>query len=251
MQGVYYYNKTLKQATSIFGTLFDNIHVSRDGKNQKRVPIAFGPTQKFLGRIKERPELPDEHVAISLPRMAFDHEAPVYASQYQRNRTATQTITTVQQNGTSTATKVWQAAPYLIPFELNIMARNIDEANQIVEQIIPNFKPSIGLKVYPIMGNTDIIDDVNITLQTISKQDDYEGEVGERRVIIYTMLFEMRISFYGRVDQDMNVIKTAIINFIDEDSGDRILTQTAAVTPKEADRDDVYTITVSNTYGYE
>ena len=246
----YYYNETLKQAVATFGTLFNNMYVSRQGKNQKRVPLAYGPTQKFLGRVQERPELPSEHVAIELPRMAFEMDAPVYASQFQKNRTANQNLVSTV-DGQSVATKVWQPVPYLIPFELNIMARNLDEAHQLVEQILPKFRPSVGLKIYPIQGNTDIVEEVNITLQTISKQDDYEGDASQRRLIIYTLQFEMRINFYGRVDQDFNVIKSAIVNFIDSSSNNRMLTQTVSVNPESADEDDVYTIDVTNTYGYE
>lgn len=250
MHGVYFYNKTLRQAVSAFGTLFNDLYVSRGGKNNKRVPIAYGPTQKFLARVDERPELPDEHVAISLPRMSFEMEAPVYAAQNQRAKTGVRKLVSTQ-DGQNVATKVWQPTPYLIPFELNIMTRNIDEAHQILEQIIPNFKPSLGFSVYPIMGNTDIIDDVNVTLQTISKQDDYEGDASQRRLIIYTLQFEMRLNFYSRVDQDFNVIKSAIVNFIDSSTENKILTQTASVNPESADEDDVYTIDVTNTYGYE
>lgn len=250
MQGGYYYNETIKQAVAIFGTLFNNMYISRSGKGQMRVPLAYGAKQKFLNRLSERPILPDEHVAITLPRMSFEMEAPVYAAQYQKNRNAYQ-IQASSQDGANVASKVWQPSPYLIPFELNIMTRNLDEAHQIVEQILPNFKPSLGLKIYPIKGNTDIVDDVNISLQTISKEDSYEGDMSERRLIIYTLLFEMRINFYGNVNQDINVIKKSIINFIDSDTNTTLMTRTDAVNPQSADEDDVYTIDTSYTFGYD
>ena len=250
MNGTYFYNKTLKQAAATFGTLFNNIYVSRGGKNQQRVPLAYGPRQKFLSRLTERPNLPDEHVAITLPRMSFEMEAPVYASQFQRNRTATMTLPSTTA-GQGLAAKIWQPAPYLIPFELNIMARNIDEANQILEQILPNFRPSLGLRVYPVEGNTEIVDDVNISLQTIAKEDTYEGDMQERRLIIYTLMFEMRLNFWGRVDTDVDVIKKAIINYKDDNSGADMLTVQNTVNPESADEGDVYTIDTTCTFGYE
>lgn len=246
----YYYNETLRRAVSTFGKLFDEMYVSRSGKNQQRVPIAYGPRQKFLSRVTERPNLPDDHVAITLPRMSFEMDAPVYAAQLQRNKNATMTCPP-NVAGQGLAAKIWQPAPYLLPFELNIMTRNADEANQLLEQILPHFKPSVGLKIYPIKGNTDIIDDVNISLQTVSKEDSYEGEQADRRLIIYTIMFEMRLNLWGRVDTQIEVIKNAIINFKDPDTNSTSQTITSSVNPQSADETDPHTIDVTYTYGYD
>ena len=250
MQGTYYYNETLRRAVSTFGKLFDELYVSRSGKNQQRVPIAYGPRQKFLSRVTERPNLPDDQVAITLPRMSFEMDAPVYAAQLQKNKNATLTCPP-NVAGQNLAAKIWQPAPYLIPFELSIMTRNLDEANQLLEQILPHFKPSVGLRIYPIKDNTDIIDDVNISLQTVSREDSYEGEQADRRLIIYTIMFEMRLNLWGRVDTQVEVIKNAIINFKDSDTNETSLTVTSSVNPPTADETDNYTIDVTCTYGYD
>ena len=45
--------------------------------------------------------------------------------------------------------------------------------------------------------------------------DDYEGALEQRRSIIYTLDFDMKINFYGRIDDTSNIINqvdTALYN---------------------------------------
>lgn len=247
MNGTHYYNKTLRNCVALFGTLFNEIYVSRNGSNQQRVPIAYGPRQKFLQRIDQRPNLPDEHGQIKLPRISYQMEAPVYDPERQKNSQQSRIVQSTV-GGQSVAAKVWQPAAYIIPFELNIMAKNHDEAFQIVEQILPTFTPSLGLTIKPIEG-MDIRDDILITLISIAKQDDYEGEQSAQRTIIYTLTFDLRINIYGRIDQNVAVIKKSIVTFKDLDTDDNMVRIEFAVNPEDADRDDSYTVDVTCEYG--
>jgi len=78
MFGTYFYNETIKRSVSIFGTLFNNITVKKtkaDGTvlHMQKVPISYGPKQKFLARLDQESDLSDDNrSAISLPRMAFE-----------------------------------------------------------------------------------------------------------------------------------------------------------------------------------
>lgn len=227
--------------------MFNDIHVGReDGNgnlvNQTRVPLAYGPRQKFLERLKEREELPENHVGLKLPRMSFMNEAPVYDPERQ--------MTKLQKKRVGNKA-VWSPAPYRIPFELMIMVRNEDEGLQIIEQILPYFKPSLGVRIKPVDGEPEITDELKIVLQAVSKEDSYEGDFTSRRAIIYTLTFDMLINIYSRVSEQTNVIKTAIVQFNDSDSGIEFQKITHAVTPKSADEDDSYTIEVTVTDGIE
>ena len=62
MFGHEFYHGTLRRYVMIFGTLFNEIIISRDdnsGTQQKRftVPISYGPMQKFLAMIQSNPIL--------------------------------------------------------------------------------------------------------------------------------------------------------------------------------------------------
>ena len=75
MFGSHFYHATVRKSVAVFGTLFNNISVIRkDGSggilNQIKVPLAYGPKQKFLARLGE--DLNDSSMALKLPRMAFE-----------------------------------------------------------------------------------------------------------------------------------------------------------------------------------
>ena len=92
MFGTHFYNETTKRAVSIFGTLFNNITIKKikeDGTilAQQKVPISYGPKQKFLQRLAEEPNLNDNNrTAISLPRIAFEVSSLEYDSTRQQNK---------------------------------------------------------------------------------------------------------------------------------------------------------------------
>ena len=76
MFGNHFYHATLRKSVAVFGTLFNNISVVRkDGSggilSQQKVPLAYGPKQKFLSRLDQSTNI-DASVALKLPRMAFE-----------------------------------------------------------------------------------------------------------------------------------------------------------------------------------
>ena len=52
----YFYNEILRRTIIGFGTLFNGISVKTDSQ-EIRVPLAYGPTQKFLARLTQSPDL--------------------------------------------------------------------------------------------------------------------------------------------------------------------------------------------------
>ena len=82
MFGTYFYHEILRKTVISFGTVFNDIHVrhqDNEGKDlvDTKVPIAYGPRQKFLARLQQQPEL-NKAVAISLPRMSFEMSSITY-----------------------------------------------------------------------------------------------------------------------------------------------------------------------------
>jgi hypothetical protein len=91
-----------------------------------------------------------------------------------------------------------------------------DDALQIVEQILPYFNPQYTLTLKPFSGFEDIKEDVPITLQSVSFQDDFEGSLEQRRTIIYTLDFGMRVNFHGPIRQSKIIKKTTTDVYIDK-----------------------------------
>ena len=220
MFGTYFYNETIKRAISIFGTLFNNIYIKKtksDGTvlTQQIVPISYGPKQKFLLRLQDDSKARDGSVtSISLPRMAFELTALEYDSTRQQNKLIRTSKTTVETADTGKRGFQYQPAPYNLTFSLSILAKNVIDAIQIVEQILPYFQPeyTVAMKMVDSMAE---VRDVPVTLNSIAMEDMYEGSFEERRVIEYTLEFTMKLYFFGPVytgEVIKNVIERDYIN---------------------------------------
>lgn len=241
MFGQYFYNQHLRKAVAIFGTLFNNINtVKRDQAgnvlSNSKVPLAYGPKQKFLARLREEPDLLAPEVAIRLPRMSFEITSVSYDTQAKVSKNIK--LQTPSPRGAST---IYTGAPYVLGMQLNIIGKTQDEVLQITEQILPYFNPEYIVTVREI-PEINLTRDIPITLQSVTMSDDYEGEFETRRSLIYTLDFNMKISFFGPVQKDVGVIKDSTVNFRDYDNSKKISAVNTQVVPLGANADDPHTI---------
>ena len=211
MFGNHFYNKRVRTTVSIFGSLFNNIHVIRTNASnevisQVKVPLSYAPKRNFLERLSAMAdgEQAERRVAMKLPRMSFEITDMSYdpIRQLPKVNAYRETLPTDNTKGR----KVYTGVPYNIQFQLNIYAKSQDDALQIVEQIIPYFAPQYNLTVKPFTDYPDVKEDVPVILQGITFSDDFEGGFEQRRTIVYTLDFQMKINFYGP-DRDRAIIR--------------------------------------------
>ena len=199
MLGTYYYHEIIRKTIIGFGTLFNNIYVRHETQagikaQEMKVPLAYGPSQKFLARLEQQPDL-NKMVAITLPRMSFEMTDIEYDPT--RKSGITQTFKAIGKSK-GDMKKVYMPVPYNIGFELGIMCKLNDDALQIVEQILPYFQPSFNLTV-DLVQSIGEKRDIPIVLNNISFQDDYEGDYATRRALIYTLRFSAKTYLFGPV----------------------------------------------------
>ena len=129
--------------------------------------------------------------------------------------------------------------PYNLDIELYAMAKQSDDALQVVEQILPYFQPDYTLTIKD-MTDMGIARDVPIILNSVSYEDNYRGEFGERRAIIYTLGFTTKFYLYGPVTSQ-KVIKTVQVDQytnLEDTAPKREQRYTVAPKPFTADSDD-------------
>jgi len=216
MFGTHFYHQKVRKCVSIFGALFNNIYVVRQN-GQVKVPLSYAPKSKFLERIRENPDLTnDTRVAIKLPRMSF--EITSFAYDNQRQLTKVSNFTTLGTANTNRQ-KFFSPVPYNINFQLNVYAKNQDDALQIVEQILPTFNPQYTLTIKPFAAEyAGFKEDIPIIIQGLSFNDDFEGALEQRRTIIYTLDFEMKAQFYGSISTP-DIIRTTKSTIFDMNGG--------------------------------
>lgn len=165
----YFYHEILRNTIIGFGTLFNDISIkhvnnSDDVVSVIKVPIAYGPTQKFLARLEQVPDL-NKPVQISLPRMSFEFVGLTYDST--RKVTTTQTFTTSLVEDGKQIRKTYMPVPYNMQFELAIYTKLNDDMLQIVEQILPYFQPAYTLSINLVksIGEKEIFQSFLMELQ--------------------------------------------------------------------------------------
>jgi hypothetical protein len=196
----HFYNKVIKKAVAIFGTCFNNITIGRtnaDGtviSNIERVPISYGPKQKWLARITQQKDLEATKIAIKVPRLSFEMTGIEYDSAIKLNR-LNRLSQPIEGDSTRRANQ-FQAVPYKLTFQLYIYGRNQDDVLQIMEQILPQFQPEYAVSAEDFEA-PDVISYIPIVLNGIGLSDDYEADLATRRTIIYTLTFTMHVRFSG------------------------------------------------------
>ena len=229
MFGTYFYNETIKRSVSIFGTLFNNITLKKikaDGTilAEQIVPISYGPKQKWLERINVDPKERDGNITgMTFPRMAFELSGIEYDATRQQNKLIRSQKSSLETDGINRAFQ-YNPAPYTLSFKLSIMTKNMNDALQIVEQIIPYFQPEYTVTMKMIDSMTDYRD-VPITLESVAFEDNYESGYEERRFIEYSLDFKMKLYFFGPVYTG-KIIKNVIErDYINTDKGGFTSTQ--------------------------
>ena len=233
MFGNSFYFGTIRKYVIAFGNLFNDIYVQRLDSNGNRiqtlaVPLAYGPKEKWLVRLVQDPNL-DADVAITLPRMGFEITSLTYASQ--RKLSSTLRNSRLKTSDLDRVDTQFVPVPYDINILLSIFVRNADDGAQIVEQIVPYFRPEFvtNVRLIPEMG---IVSDTPVVLQDVSIEDTYEGDFDTRRALIYNMNFSMKAYFYGPVSNS-GVIKRTIIPIAVDTAADAPFLEKITVTPSQ------------------
>lgn len=208
-----YYHGIIRKYIVAFGTLFNNLYINRVNSSNNviqsfKVPLSYGPKEKFLSRADGDPEL-NRPFAMVLPRMAFELVNVSYDSERKLN-TLNKTVAQNPSNPDQLYYQ-YQSVPYNLGITLDIMTKNTDDATRIVEQILPYFAPqwTVTMNLVPDLG---LKVDVPIVLNTTSLQDTYEGDYINRRAIVWSLGFTMKAQLFGPVKKGQ-IIKQANTNF--------------------------------------
>ena len=212
MLGTYFYHEILRKTVIGFGTLFNDINIRhRDASGTSfsnlKVPLAYGPIQKFLARIQQQPNL-DREIALTLPRLSFE----LTGLQYDPSRKTGVTQTFIASQG-GNIKKVYMPVPYNVTFELNVISKLNDDSLQIIEQILPYFQPSFNITINLISAIGEK-KDVPIVMESITQNDQYEGGFDSRRLIIHTLRFTAKTYLFGPVaDSTDGLIKRVDVDY--------------------------------------
>jgi len=209
-----FYHRTIRKYVTYFGTLFNDIYITRDKADgtvygNLKVPITYGPKQKTLARLAADPGL-NNPAAIVLPRMSFEMKAINY-SPSRKLSTINKGFVTKDTSNDSRLKYVYNPVPYDFTFSLYAMVKNAEDGTRILEQILPYFTPewTATLNLIPELSAKL---DIPVVIQSVNCTDTYEGKIDDDRTIIWQLDFVMHGYLFGPVKKS-SIITLANTNF--------------------------------------
>jgi len=216
----HFYHQHIRKAIIAFGTLFNNIQVRRTNANGEVaqslfVPLSYAPKQKFIDRIREVPDLEPGRATyqITLPRIGFEITNLTYDPT--RKLQITQSVRSLDTT-TNGVRYSYVSTPYNLGIGMSVFAKNQEDGLQIVEQIFPYFNPDFNVTINEI-PELGVKTDLQIILDNVSYQDDWEGSFDKRLSVVWDLNFTIKMNFWGYV-RDANLIKKTIQNIYSDNS---------------------------------
>lgn len=220
LNGNVFYHGTIRKTIVAFGRLFSDIYIDRkqgdsvNGELAQRlqVPISYAPKEKWLVRIEQDPDL-ENHTYTTLPRMSFE----ITGYSYDATRKLPKMNKLICNDGTQ-SNSTFTPVPYNVDISLYILTKTQEDAMQILEQILPTFAPeyTLALNAVPDMN---IIQDVPIALNSVTLQDEYDGDFATRRFVTHTLTFTLKLNLFGYVNNNKPIYSVkANIGNIDTDA---------------------------------
>jgi hypothetical protein len=221
----HFYHGTVRNSIIVFGKLFNNVFIKRDNSDDSanqliKVPITYGPKEKWLVRSQNDPDL-NRPVEIVLPRITFEITDFSYDSTRKLN-SLNKLVIEDSVDDTKRRTQ-YVPVPYNLGVTMYVISKTQEDALQIIEQILPFFTPHYNLTVNldPKMGYKF---DVPTVLNSVTLQDDYDGQFEMKRTVIYTLTFTMKTQMFGPITET-DVIRTVKANIkenVTDNSGAQI-----------------------------
>ena len=203
-----YDHKLIKKYHLTFGSLFDQMVIIRkslNGNEQERykIPIAYNNKEKFIQRIMSDANLTNQE-GMTYPR--FGYEAVDYRYNPERKLSSKLKVGIPKPADANNKIAFLNPVAYDITYNLYIGTKTETDLYQIIEQIFPAFTPdyTVSLKVFYGVDNFHV--DIPISLVSNSLQDNYTGDIGEKRNMMWQLSFIMKVYFFGPV-KDKPIIK--------------------------------------------
>lgn len=233
LQNPYFYHSIIRNYVVAFGSIFSDITIERPNGNKIKVPIAYGPREKFLAKITNKDEFGTKNlVAITMPRMSFsitgfDYDATRHLNKtykfVERNSSRISSNTAIQESLDGIAITSYTSVPYDINFDLVLLSKTETDGALMMDKIMPRFTPnmSLSIKLEPLSDVhysqeiTDYIsnfkDKLNVTIDTpiilnsVAMEDSYEGDFTTRRALTWTFSFTMKGVFFGPTKRNKTI----------------------------------------------
>jgi hypothetical protein len=198
-----FYWGTVRKVVIAFGAIFSDVHIVRSDKDGNpvqtiEVPCEFGPKEKWMAHNIQNP-MPgvDDSIEMLLPRISYEISGFTYDSERKLTSTGRTVQAVTQDNKVLMAQ--YNPVPYNVGFTLYIGTKTMEDSLMIVEQILPFFTPDYTITVKDI-PELQLAKDLPIILNNVSYEDTWDGDLNQRRTVIWTLQFTVKAYLYPPVN---------------------------------------------------
>lgn len=213
----HFYHGTTRKIIVAFGTLFNNLTITRTDNKTILVPLTYASKEKFYLTLKQNFAL-NRMANMVLPRMGFIITDMSYNSERKQS-----SIGKIHARSTDDGAhmKMFLPVPYDIQLELSVYSRNMVDGLQVVEQIVPFFKPSFNITIVE-QADMGILRDIPIVLESVTHEDTSEGDVAsEFRLLRWDLQFTVQANYYGPL-RDQKIIKKVYVDYYTSVDGEYV-----------------------------
>ena len=214
MLGSHFYHGLIRKYVVLFGSLFNDIYIDRvdaSGVSQRtiKVPLQYGPKERYLTRYQQNPDLLRE-VSMVFPRMSFEITGVSYDPDRKLNSIGR--IPSISANNNVLATQ-YNPVAYNFDITLSIISRNTEDAVRIVEQIVPYFTPQ-WTETLALVPEMNVNIDVPIIIKNVTTVDTYASNFEDKEWVIWEMTFVLKGQLYGPVRRQSQIREVIVNTFI-------------------------------------
>lgn len=191
----HFYHKTISLLTGVFGSVFNEIKISRTGGKLILVPIAYSVKRKSEVRNDQNPDPNAVRYKMQLPRMGFKLTGLRRDSDRSLSKYAPLIKSGVDRSTVTQLPVQYNRVPYVFSYNLSVKTKTIDDMLQIIEQILVSFNPTLRVTV---IDNPDLAQDSSVTIKLLesSIDDITEGTFDGEEVLESSLNFELEGYLY-------------------------------------------------------
>lgn len=213
----HFFHGSTRRVIVAFGTLFNNMIVTRTDAKEIVVPLTYASKEKFYLTLKQNFSL-NRMANMVLPRMGFIITDMAYDPIRAQSSIGK---FHARSDVDGSHKKMFLPVPYDITIELSIYSRNMIDGLQVLEQIVPFFKPSFNITINEL-ESMGVLRDIPIILESISHDDTSEGDVADEfRLLRWDLNFTVKANFYGPV-KEQNIIKKVYVDYYTSTDGEYV-----------------------------
>lgn len=223
------YQSNIRNVTVLFGSLFSNIEVpvfDDSGcitEETRVVPITYAAKETMsmwlnsvLNQLQGGKQV-GVGINTSLPRFSIE----LTGISRSADNSVNSNVPIYNYNtalGSDYMYKSVAPVKYNFNFDLNLYCKNMEQSLYILDQILLVFAPSITLAIKE-SEKLNIISNMVVQLDSISKEDNYQAGLTENRLISWKFQFVVTANMVQNVNNEkVKVIKTAMMCMIEKTS---------------------------------